>query len=152
MADGGTGIWEMFEELLPPTKHRKVVQVLDFYHATSHMWAAARALKGSESVAQRKACIRWVRPLLADLRAGKVANVIQRLGKLRCKGKVAAERAKVKAYFETHRKPMRYAWLRQQRMLIGSGAMESVHSEPVNLPILGSSPCSFDQSAKNRWK
>jgi len=128
IADGGSGIWEMFSELLPPTRHRKAVQVLDFYHASSHLWAAARALKGSESAAQKKACIRWVKPLLADLRAGKVANVIQRLGKLKCKGKAAEEIAKVKGYFETHRKRMRYAWLRENDMLIGSGAMESVHA------------------------
>jgi len=128
IADGGSGVWELFDELLVPTKHRKVVQVLDFYHATSHIWAAGRALKGSDSVAQRKACIAWVKPLLADLRAGRVANVIQRLGKLKIKGRAGEEVSKVKDYFETHRKRMRYNWLREQGMLIGSGAMESVHA------------------------
>lgn len=128
IADGGTGIWEMFEELLPTTRHRKVVQVLDFYHGTSHLWAAARAYKGSDSAAQRQACIRWIKPLLNDLRAGKVANVIQRLSKLKCTGKAGTEVPKIKSYFETHRKRMRYAWLRDQGMLIGSGAMESIHA------------------------
>jgi hypothetical protein len=128
IADGGAGIWEMVEELLPPTRERKVTQVLDFYHATSHLWTAARALKGSETAAQKRACIRWVQPLLAAVRAGKVANVIQRLGKLKLKGKAAEEVAKTKKYFETHRKRMRYAWLRERGTLIGSGAMESVHA------------------------
>ena len=108
IADGGTGIGEMFSELLPPSRHRKVIQVLDYYHATSHLWTAARALKGTETAAQRKASIGWAKPLLADLRAGRVSNVIQRLGKLKCKGKAAEEVAKVKLYFETHRQRMRY--------------------------------------------
>jgi hypothetical protein len=128
IADGGAGIWEMVEELLPPTRERKVTQVLDFYHATSHLWTAARALKGSETAAQKRACIRWVKPLLAAIRAGKVANVVQRLGKLKLKGKAAEEVARTKKYFETHRKRMRYDWLRSRGTLIGSGAMESVHA------------------------
>ena len=65
IADGGAGIWEMFDELLPTTRERRVHQVLDFYHASSYVWAAGRAYKGNETSAQRKACIRWVQPLLA---------------------------------------------------------------------------------------
>ena len=42
IADGGSGVWELFDELLVPTRHRKVVQVFDFYHATSHVWAAGK--------------------------------------------------------------------------------------------------------------
>jgi len=128
IADGGAGIWEMVDELLPSTRGRSVVQVLDFYHATSHLWAAARAYKGNDTAAQRRACIRWVQPLLQGVRAGKVANVLQRLGKLKLKGRAAEEVKKVKEYFEKHRKRMRYAWVRDQEALIGSGAMESVHA------------------------
>ena len=128
IADGGTGIWEMVEELLPSTGFRKVIHVLDFYHASSHLWAAGRAYKGNDTAERRRQCIKWVTPLLADLKEGRVANVIQRLGALKVKGAAAEEIAKVKKYFETHRKRMRYAWLRDQQALIGSGAMESVHA------------------------
>ena len=54
--------------------------------------------------------------------------MIQRLGKLKCKGRAAQEVATAKSYFETHRKRMRYAWVREKGALIGSGAMESVHA------------------------
>lgn len=128
IADGGTGIWEMFEELLPTTRERKVIQVLDFYHASCHLWAAGRAYRGHQTAEQRKACILWVKSQLAALRAGQVSNVIQRLGKLKAAGAAAEEIAKAKKYFETHRRRMRYAWLREQNALIGSGAMESVHA------------------------
>ncbi len=128
IADGGAGIWELVDELLPSTRERRVVQVLDFYHASSHLWAAARAAKGNETAALRRACFKWIKPLLQDLRGGKVANVIQRLGKLKLKGRAAEEVKKVKEYFEKHRRRMRYAWVREQGALIGSGAMESVHA------------------------
>ena len=128
IADGRTGIREMVEKLLPSTGFRKVIQVLDFYHASSHLWAAGRAYKGNDTAERRRRCIKWVTPLLGDLKEGRVANVIQRLGVLKVKGAAAEEIAKVKKYFETHRKRMRYAWLRDQQALIGSGAMESVHA------------------------
>jgi hypothetical protein len=127
IADGGSGIWEMVDELLPTTAFRKVTQVLDFYHASSHLWAAGRAYKGNATPEQRKQCTKWVTPLLEQLRLGKVANVIQRLGKVKAKGSAAEEIARVRKYFETHRKRMRYNWLRDHKALIGSGAMESVH-------------------------
>jgi len=83
IAAGGAGIWELVDELLPSTRERRVVQVLDFYHASSHLWAGARAAKGNETAAPRRACFKWIKPLLQDLRDGKVAKVIQRLGKLK---------------------------------------------------------------------
>lgn len=128
IADGGAGIWEMVDELLPPTRDRRVTQVLDFYHASSYVWAAARAYKGSETAQQKRACIRWAQPLLKDLRQGRVANVIQRLQKLKLKGKAADEITTITGYFVKHRARMRYAWVREQKALIGSGAMESVHA------------------------
>ncbi|MCP4378020.1 MAG: hypothetical protein GY794_17830, partial [bacterium] len=32
VADGGPGIWELFDNLLPTTSERKVIQILDWYH------------------------------------------------------------------------------------------------------------------------
>ena len=129
IADGGSGIWELFEELLPPTRFRKVVQVLDWFHAASHLWKVGRALKGCKTESQRKACVNWVSPLLDDLSKGKVANVLCRLRKLRPMSVAAKEEIrKCIKYFKEHRKRMRYAWYRKQDMLTGSGAIESIHA------------------------
>lgn len=128
IADGGAGIWEMFDELISPTRERRVVQLLDFYHAMTHLWAAGRAIHGGDTPEQKKKCRKWVTGLQTDLREGRVSNVIHRLGKLKLKGKAAEEVAKAKRYFDTHRKRMRYKWARDNGMLIGSGAMESVHA------------------------
>ena len=106
-----------------------MVQHLDWYHAASHLWEVGRALKGSKTEAQRKACIDWVSPLLDDISEGKVANVLGRLRKLRPKSETAKDEVrKCIKYFKDHQKRMRYAWFRKQDMLIGSGAIESVHA------------------------
>lgn len=129
IADGGQGIWEMFEELLPATTSRRVFQILDWYHAASHLWAAGRAIKGCKTEAQRKACAAWVQPLLDDLAEGRVANVIQRLRKLRkLTGTTAEVVHKCADYFKTHQTRMRYSWYRKNSLLIGSGPIESVHA------------------------
>lgn len=128
IADGGNGIWELFDELLPATPSRKVVQILDWYHAASHLWAVGRALKGWKTEKERKTCAAWVHTLLDYLAEGKVANVLQRLRKLKKLSERAADDVrKCIEYFDDHSERMRYAWCRKQGMLIGSGAVESVH-------------------------
>jgi hypothetical protein len=129
VADGGSGIWELVDELLPSTTSRKVVQILDWYHAASHLWEVGRALRGCKTPQQRARCAAWVDGLLDYLAEGKVANVIQRLAKLKGISDAAAEAVrKCLKYFEAHRDRMRYAWYRKNGLLIGSGAIESVHA------------------------
>lgn len=129
IADGGSGIWELIEELLPSTSSRRVVEILDWYHAASHLWAVGRALKGCKTPVQKQRCITWVTTLLDNLAAGQAANVLQRLRKLKnLRGDSADTVRKCIKYFDTHRARMRYAWYRKNKMLIGSGAMESIHA------------------------
>jgi hypothetical protein len=129
VADGGKGIWEMVEELLPTTTFRKLIQVLDWCHAASHLWTVGRALKGCKTDAQRKACIQWVSPLLDELFEGNVANVIQRLRKLRPSTENARDEVrKCIEYFDEHQKRMHYALFKKRGLLIGSGAVESIHA------------------------
>lgn len=129
IADGGNGIWEMMNELLPATKARKVVEVLDWYHAASHIWDVGKILKGVSCQGQpTPAARRWVRGMLDYLAEGMVGNVLQRLRKLKPRSKAAKkEIGKLIDYLLKHRDRLRYAWCRQRGMLIGSGAIESVH-------------------------
>jgi hypothetical protein len=129
IADGGNGIWEMVEELLPTTTFRKLIQILDWCHAASHLWTVGRALKGCKTDAQRKACIQWVSPLLDELFDGNVANVIQRLRKLKPSTENACDEVrKCIEYFDDHQKRMHYASFKKRGLLIGSGAVESIHA------------------------
>jgi hypothetical protein len=129
VADGGNGLWELIEELLPTTDRRRVVHVLDWYHAASHIWDVGRLLKGvdKDSRPTRK-CRIWVDGLLDYLQRGEVSNVLQRLRKITGGNRETREALrKLVDYFEKHRNRMRYGWCRKHRMLIGSGAIESAH-------------------------
>jgi hypothetical protein len=129
VADGGTGIWEMVAELLPSTDRRRVVEILDWYHATSHLWKVGRLLKGVKKDGHPPArCRDWVQGLVDYLERGEIGNVLQRLRKI--KGGSAEARDELRKlidYFDDHRERMHYAAFRKDGMLIGSGAVESVH-------------------------
>jgi len=129
VADGGPGIWELFDDLLPTTSERKVVQILDWYHAVQKLWTVGRALKGHKTKEQRKACEQWVKTLVDYLAEGKVSNVLQRLRKIKkASGDGCEALRKAIGYFETHRHRMHYRDFRNRGMSIGSGAMESIHA------------------------
>ena len=70
VADGGNGIWEPIAELLPSTSARKVTEVLDWYHASSHLWVVGRALHGHDTAKKRARCARWVHGKLDELAKG----------------------------------------------------------------------------------
>lgn len=129
IADGGQGIWELFSELVPPTEHRRVVQILDWFHAVQKIWKVGRALKGSRTKDQQKACQKWVKVLVDYLAEGKVSNVLQRLKKIKKASDTARkELDKAIDYFEKHRRRMHYRDFRNRKLLIGSGAIESIHA------------------------
>jgi hypothetical protein len=129
VADGGPGIWELFDDLLPSTSERKVVQILDWYHAVQKLWTVGRALKSHKTEAQRKECAQWVRTLVDYLAEGKVSNVLQRLRKIKkASGDGSDALRKAIDYFTTHRQRMHYRDYRNRGMTIGSGAMESIHA------------------------
>ncbi len=55
--------------------------------------------------------------------------MLGRLRKLKPKSETAQDEVrKCIEYFNKHQKRMRYAWYRKHSMLIGSGAIESVHA------------------------
>lgn len=129
VADGGTGIWEAVGELLPTTSQRRVVQILDWCHAVSHLWAVAKKWKKGNKKAAVKERAQWVDGLVKYLAEGKVSNVLQRLQNLRRgkKGELAEELDRCLKYLTEHRQRMHYRQYRDSGMTIGSGAIESIH-------------------------
>lgn len=129
VADGGAGIWPAIAELLPSTSQRRVVQILDWCHAVSHLWAVAKKWKKGTKKAAVNARAKWVDGLVKYLADGKVSNVLQRLVRLRRgkRGELAKELDLCIRYFEGHRQRMHYRQYRDAQMTIGSGAIESVH-------------------------
>lgn len=70
VADGGVWIWRIVAD-----RFGEATGVLDFYHASQHLWAVAHELFG-EGSAEAKA---WVEPLLHQLGHGGEAGVLERL-------------------------------------------------------------------------
>ena len=118
IADGAVWIWKLVAD-----RFGDAHQLLDYYHASQHLWAVAAAVHGEGTAAARA----WVEPLLAQLRSGAAAKVIRRLEQmeLRCAGSVAETVARERKYFQTHQGRLDYAAAERAGWPLGSGAMES---------------------------
>jgi len=121
VADGGVWIWNIVAD-----RFAGATGVLDFYHASQHLWAVAHTLHPEDETAART----WVEPLLHQLRQGGEAKVLQTLHDLPA---WCAQRAQPlppslateTEYFERHREHLHYAVRAAEGCPVGSGAMES---------------------------
>ena len=99
------------------------VQILDFYHASRHLWEAAEVIWGEGSEQGQEAVKRWEEKLLA----GGVWEVIEEL-KRWAKRKRGEKREKLRrqvGYFSRNAERMRYNEYLAAGMHIGSGVAES---------------------------
>jgi hypothetical protein len=120
VSDGAAWIWNLAAQRFGP-----VIGILDFYHASEHLWTLGRELFEDEEKARR-----WVEPLLHKLRHGQEAAVLKKLE--RTLGRAAREGSAAEAaarrethYFHDHREHVHYEQWAAQGIPIGSGAMES---------------------------
>ena len=121
VADGGVWIWNLVAERLGTA-----TQVLDFYHASQHLWAVAKALHGEDD----ERASQWAKPLLHQLRHGGEAGVLKSLEDLgEMLGELGEERRhavdRERRYFAGHAERLHYAAVQEQGCPVGSGAMES---------------------------
>ena len=121
VADGGVWIWNIVAD-----RFATATGVLDFYHASQHLWAVAHTLHPEADAAARA----WVEPLLHQLRHGEEAKVLQTLRALPtwCAQRtqpVPPSVATETQYFENHREHIHYATRAAEGCPVGSGAMES---------------------------
>lgn len=121
VADGGVWIWNIVAD-----RFAEATGVLDFYHASQHLWAVAHALYPDQEAAART----WVEPLLHQLRHGGEARVLQTLHDLPAWCVQRAQPlppslATETQYFENHREHLHYAARAAEGCPVGSGAMES---------------------------
>lgn len=97
-------------------------ELLDFYHASQHLWELGRALHGAEETA----AARWVEPLRHQLRHGGEHRVLAQIAALSVSpgdaGKVVTREQN---YFTSHVGRMYYRGLHRRGWPIGSGAVES---------------------------
>ena len=70
VADGGVWLWNLVTD-----RFSEATGVLDFYHASQHLWDLAHTLHPENATGARA----WVEPLLHQLRQGGEAGVLQTL-------------------------------------------------------------------------
>jgi hypothetical protein len=121
--DGAPWIWNLAEEHFP-----EAVEIVDFYHAVEHLWAAGEALWGDRE--HSAVTPGWVRHNRRQLRRGRVDLLITSIerGQARAHPALSGERATTLRrnleYFRTNQHRMRYDQYRRWKLPIGMGAVE----------------------------
>jgi hypothetical protein len=117
LGDGAAWIWNLVAEHFYDS-----VQVVDWYHAKSHLISAAQGLFGENS-AQRQAWLNQYETLLFE---GHAETIAQKLSVSAEKDGQVADTLRTEAgYFETHKRRMEYLDRRMEGWIIGSGMIES---------------------------
>lgn len=123
--DGAVWLWHVAEN-----RFSTAIKVLDFHHASEHLWALAHALHGQGSPEARA----WAERLLHQLRHGQEEQVVHALTALLEKnsGLSRKTRGAVRTeveYFQTRREHIHYRKVARQGGPIGRGSVESLCSQ-----------------------
>jgi hypothetical protein len=117
VADGAPWIWNLAQD-----RWAGATEVLDFYHATQHLWELGRALVGDDEAKLTQ----WVEPRRRQLRHGKQGAVLSEIASLVVP---STETGKVikreQDYFAGHAQRMNYGKIHRKGWPIGSGSVES---------------------------
>jgi hypothetical protein len=128
LGDGAKWIWDEVAASFGAER----TEIVDWYHASEHLWALAKALHG-EGTAATTAWAEHARHLLWRHGAAPLLAWLQ--------GTVAPTRAAAKAlatergYFTTNAARMQYPAFRRQGLPVGSGAVEAEAKRLVQLRL-----------------
>lgn len=119
VADGAVWIWNIVND-----RFSQAEGLVDFYHASQHLWSVAHALHGDGDQERQ-----WVEPLLHQLRHGEHGRVTDLLEAMAEESDRAADQRQIlrreAGYFDNHRDHMDYRKAADEGRPIGSGAVES---------------------------
>ncbi len=117
VGDGAPWIWNLAQDRWPGA-----IELLDFYHASQHLWELGQALHGADETA----AARWVEPLRHQLRHGGERRVLAQIAALPvAPGDAGKVITREQNYFASHAGRMNYRTLHRRGWPIGSGAVES---------------------------
>jgi hypothetical protein len=117
VADGAPWIWNVVGD-----RWSQAHQLLDFYHASQHLWTLGEALHPRTEAARRE----WVEGRLHRLRHGQEQAVLREIAVLpRRRGQTGKVIGREQNYFAGHAGRMNYQALAKRGWPIASGAMES---------------------------
>jgi len=121
LADGAEWIWTHGPSFLA-VPGVTVVQIVDFFHATQHLWQVGAAVFGAGTPAASA----WVEPLKDRLYTQGAPAVLAALATLTPASAAAVEEVRLAhGYFTTHMARMDYPAFVARQLPIGSGAVES---------------------------
>jgi hypothetical protein len=117
LGDGAPWIWNLTGEHFGTSR-----QVVDWYHAKEHLYAAGNLLHG-EGSAQAHRWVKGLETLLYQGHARRIAEQLKELAKTH--RRVAKGLRKEAGYFEHNQRRMQYLETREDGFPIGSGMVES---------------------------
>jgi hypothetical protein len=117
LGDGAAWIWHLAAE-----HFGERIEIIDYYHATEHIWTLAHAFYGEGTAKATRWGERQCRRLLAR-GAGPLLRTLRAIR--RCPPAVAPVLRRERGYFRTNAARLAYPTFRQQGLPIGSGAVES---------------------------
>ena len=127
LGDGAVWIWNLAGD-----HFGRRVEVIDFYHATEHLWDVAKALYGEGT--SRAAT--WADEQIRDLYKEGAAPILRALAEAMAPDEKAAEvLQRERNFFRTNAHRMDYPAFRRQGLPIGSGAIESSAKHLVQLRL-----------------
>lgn len=132
--DGAPWIWNRMEKLLDNLNidTSKVSFVLDFYHAVEHLSTIADGRRGWSKSKRKK----WLKQMRKRLKHGGIDGMIDEIKDL-ARGRNAKAVKRELGYFSENRERMRYDVIKNKKLPIGSGAMESGIRQVVNMRLKG---------------
>jgi hypothetical protein len=117
VADGAPWIWGVVED-----RWAGCHQLLDFYHASQHLWVLGQAIYAGKETAAKE----WVEGQLHRLRHGQEKKVLRELAAFPKRGGEAGSIIeREKNYFAAQARRMNYHQIAKRGWPIGSGAVES---------------------------
>lgn len=117
LGDGAPWIWNLKQD-----RWDDAVGLLDFFHASQHLWGVGRTVAGEEA----SGLVPWVEARLHQLRHGQEKKMLAELAGLKKPRGAAREvLAREQNYFANHAERMDYQSIARRGWPIGSGAVES---------------------------
>lgn len=117
LGDGAAWIWRLSAAQFP-----RAIEIVDFYHASQHLWAVAEARFGAST----PEAATWVRQRKEELFADRMEAVLTAIDAWEARNREAtALQAREHEYFERNAERMRYGSFRQKGYQIASGVIES---------------------------
>jgi len=136
VSDGARWLWKRYPKLAKALglKSEQVYELIDFYHAVEHLGEVAALRKGWSAKERKK----WVTGKRRLLLKGCVDQVIEAVRTI-CRGRNSKKIRTQRDYFIRNRNRMLYAKIKEMKLPIGSGAIESAIRRVVNLRLKGAS-------------